>query len=182
MIQKGKLTKIVGAGNVSDDPVVLEEYSSDVSFANRIRPVCVVKPADGRQIQKLVNLANETQTPLVPVSSGPPRFHGDTVPDRGGAIVDFSKMKHVIKIDRTSRYAMLEPGVTYGELIPLLREQGLKLVTPLLPRASESRSESRAETGIPMLVARNREVRKRRIAGIGGLYHLRLGATRRSKP
>ena len=98
MIQKGKLTKIVGAGNVSDDPAVLEEYSSDVSFANRIRPVYVVKPADAKQIQKLVNLANETQTPLVPVSSGPPHFRGDTVPGIGGAIVvDLSGMKKIIR-------------------------------------------------------------------------------------
>ena len=87
MIQKGKLTKIVGAANVIDDPAVLEEYSSDLSFANRVRPVCVVKPADAKQIQKLVNLANETQTPLVPVSSGPPHFRGDTVPGIGGAVV-----------------------------------------------------------------------------------------------
>ena len=65
MIQKEKLTRIVGADNVSDDPAVLEEYSSDISFANRVRPVCIVKPADTKQVQKLVNLANETRTPIL---------------------------------------------------------------------------------------------------------------------
>jgi FAD/FMN-containing dehydrogenase len=48
-------------------------------------------------VQKLVKLANETMTPLVPVSSGPPHFRGDTVPGIGGAvIVDLSGMKKII--------------------------------------------------------------------------------------
>ncbi|MFC1946896.1 FAD-binding oxidoreductase [Chloroflexota bacterium] len=129
MIQKEKLTKIVGAGNVSDDQAVLEEYSSDVSFVNRIRPVCVVKPADAKQIQKLVNLANETQTPLVPVSSGPPHFRGDTVPGIGGAVVvDLSRMKKIISVDRPRRVAMVEPGVTFGELIPAAAKAGIRLI------------------------------------------------------
>jgi FAD/FMN-containing dehydrogenase len=139
MIQKGKLTKIVGAGNVSDDPAVLEEYSSDVSFANRIRPVYVVKATDAKQIQKLVNLANETQTPLVPVSSGPPHFRGDTVPGIGGAIVvDLSEMKKIISVDRPRRVAMVEPGVTFGELIPAAEKEGIRLNMPLLPRKSKT--------------------------------------------
>jgi FAD/FMN-containing dehydrogenase len=139
MIQKEKLTRIVGAGNVSDDPAVLEEYSSDVSFANRVRPVCIVKPADTKQVQKLVNLANETRTPLVPVSSGPPHFRGDTVPGIGGAVVvDLSRMKKIISVDRPRRVAMVEPGVTFGELIPAAEKEGIRLNMPLLPRKSKT--------------------------------------------
>ncbi len=139
MIQKNKLTRIVGAGNVVDDPAVLEEYSGDVSFVNRVRPACVVKPADAKQIQKLVNLANETQTPLVPVSSGPPHFRGDTVPGTGGAVVvDLSRMKKIISVDRPRRVAMVEPGVTFGELIPAAEKEGIRLNMPLLPRKAKT--------------------------------------------
>ncbi|MDH5781642.1 MAG: hypothetical protein OEZ07_03620, partial [Dehalococcoidia bacterium] len=82
-----ELAKIVGAGNVSREPATLDEYSKDMSFVNTITPECVVKPRNTGDIEKIVKLANETLTPLVPVSSGPPHFRGDTVPGTGGAII-----------------------------------------------------------------------------------------------
>jgi FAD/FMN-containing dehydrogenase len=139
MIEKEKLAKIVGAGNVSYEPAALDEYARDMSFVNSVRPLGVVRPATGDQVQKIVNLANETQTPLVPVSSGAPRFRGDTVPGTGGAvIVDMSRMKKVIRVDRGHRVAMVEPGVTFGELIPAVKREGLRLNMPLLPRQSKT--------------------------------------------
>jgi FAD/FMN-containing dehydrogenase len=139
MIQKEKLVKIVGAKNVSDDQAALDAYSSDISFVNTTRPACVVKPANEGDVQKLVKLANDTATPLVPVSSGSPHFRGDTVPSIGGAvIVDLSGMKKIINVDRARRVAMVEPGVTFGELIPEVEKEGLRLNMPLLPRKSKS--------------------------------------------
>ena len=139
MIEKGKLVKIVGAGNVSYEPATLDKYSRDMSFVNTVRPVCVVKPTKAGDIQKIVNLANETLTPLVPVSSGPPHFRGDTVPGTGGAIiVDLSGMKKIINVDRARRVAMVEPGVTFGELIPAAEKEGIRLNMPLLPRKSKT--------------------------------------------
>ena len=44
MIEKENLVKIVGAGNVSYEQAILDEYSRDMSFVNRIKPVCVVNP------------------------------------------------------------------------------------------------------------------------------------------
>ena len=139
MIGKEKLSKIVGAGNVSFDPSTLDEYSRDISFVNSIRPECVVKPAKPGEVKKIVKLANRTRTPLVPVSSGSPHFRGDTVPGAGGAvIVDLRRMNKVIFVDRPRRVAMVEPGVTFAELIPKVRKEGLRLNMPLLPRKSKS--------------------------------------------
>lgn len=139
MVVKTKLVKIVGAANVSDKETALNEYSRDMSFVNTVKPEYVVKPADADEIQQIVNLANETQTPLVPVSSGPPHFRGDTVPGTGGAvIVDLSRMKKIIKVTRKNRVAMVEPGVTFGELIPAVEKEGLRLNMPLLPRQSKT--------------------------------------------
>ena len=110
-----------------------------MSFVNPVRPACVVKPKNADEVQKIVKLANETLTPLVPVSSGPPHFRGDTVPGTGGAvIVDLSGMKKMISVDRARRVAMVEPGVTFGELIPAVDKEGLRLNMPLLPRKSKS--------------------------------------------
>ncbi len=91
-------------------------------------------------VKKLVTLAKETGTGLVPVSSGGPHFHGDTVPSISDAIiVDLSGMKKVDLIDTFERVAsMIEPGVTFGELIPAVAEHGLRLNMPLQPRATKS--------------------------------------------
>jgi hypothetical protein len=139
MIEKGKLVKIVGARNVSYERATLDEYSRDISFANTVRPLCVIKPDNTDDVQKIVNLANKTLTPLVPVSSGPPHFRGDTVPGIGGAvIVDLSGMKKIIHVDRARRVAMVEPGVTFTELIPAAEREGLRLNMPLLSRKSKA--------------------------------------------
>jgi len=50
---------------------------------------------------EIVKWANRTLMPLVPISSGPPRFHGDTIPSVGGSvIVDLRKMKRIMRIDQ----------------------------------------------------------------------------------
>lgn len=139
MIGEKRLAEIVGSGNVIRVQAVLDKFSRDMSFVNAIKPVCVVKPRNADEIEKLVKLARETLTPLVPVSSGPPHLRGDSVPAGGGAvIVDLSSMKKIIRIDRENRVALFEPGVTFGSLITAVAKEGLRLNMPLLPRKSKS--------------------------------------------
>jgi FAD binding domain/FAD linked oxidases, C-terminal domain len=134
-----ELIEIVGRNNVLCKPAVLEQYSSDLSFVPKMRPRCIVKPGNLQDVQKIVRWAKQTLTPLVPVSSGPPHFRGDTVPGIGGAvIVDLSSMKKIIRTDRINRVTMFEPGVTFEELIPAVAREGLRLNLPLLPRKSKS--------------------------------------------
>ncbi len=106
----------------------------------------IIKPKNRDDIEKIVKLARQTGTPLVPISSGPPHFRGDTVPSVGGAvIVDLSSMKKIIRVDRLNRVAMFEPGVTFGELIPAVTEKNLRLNIPLMPRSTKSVTASMLE-------------------------------------
>jgi FAD/FMN-containing dehydrogenase len=133
------LRDIVGGGNILDSEKTLEEYAGDMSFSPRLKPRYVVKPRQANQIQELVKWANENATPLIPVSSGAPHFRGDTVPGTEGVvIIDLSGLNEVTRIDATNRIAMIEPGVTFSELIPQLEKAGLRLNMPLLPRANKS--------------------------------------------
>lgn len=133
------LKGIVGVKNVLDDPDTLEGFSGDESFVHPTRPKCVLRPGSMEEVQEIVKWANTTRTPLVPVSSGPPRFRGDTVPSLGGSIiVDLSGMKKIIRVDRRNRIAMVEPGVTFGELIPELEKEGLAPMIPFVPRSTKS--------------------------------------------
>jgi hypothetical protein len=133
------LTDIVGKQKVVSKPEVLDSYSHDNSFTPRMPPRLVVQPGNADDVQKVVVWANETKTPLVPVSSGEPRFRGDTVPSVPEAvIVDLSRMNEIVRIDRRNRMVIIEPGVTYAQIQPALAELGLELSTPLLPRKSKS--------------------------------------------
>lgn len=139
MVQEGALAKIVGSENTDSGATTLEAYSRDISFTNPVRPAYVVHPGSAEEVMKLVQLANETRTPIVPISSGPPHFRGDTVPATGGSIVvDLGRMNKVVFVDRARRVAMVEPGVTFGNLIPEVKKQGLRLNMPLMPRNSKS--------------------------------------------
>lgn len=133
------LTEMIGKQKVINKQKSLDRYSHDNSFTLPMQPRLVVQPRNADDVQKIVMWANQTRTPLVPVSSGEPHFRGDTVPSVPEAvIVDLSRMDKIIRIDRRNRMVIIEPGVTYAQLQPALAEQGLRLSTPLLPRQSKS--------------------------------------------
>jgi FAD/FMN-containing dehydrogenase len=136
---KEALGRIVGSENLVDAPAALAEYAKDESFVSPLRPWFVVRPGNADEVQKLVTWANETGTPLVAVSSGPPHFHGDTVPSAPAAvIVDLSRLKAIKRIDPRNRIAVIEPGVTFAELDRALAERGLRIARPLAPRSNKS--------------------------------------------
>jgi len=146
-VLKDELSEIVGSENVFDSPEILERYSKDISFVPHIRPRCVVTPTNSDEIKRIVGFANKTLTPLIPVSSGSPRFRGDTIPSIGGTvIIDLSKMKRIIRIDRKNRVALVEPGTTFADLIPALAREGLAPLMPLMPRTTKSVVASVLET------------------------------------
>ena len=139
MSESDALVKIVGKRGVLHKPAILDEYSSDLSFVQPTRPRCVVKPKKAKQVQEIIKWANETNTPLVPVSSGPPHLRGDTVPGLGGSVIlDLSAMKKIIRIDARNRVAIVEPGVTFGELQAALEPEGMSAYMPLCPRNAKS--------------------------------------------
>jgi len=121
-VTKKQLENIVGKGNVLDDEPSLKQYAVDQSFVASHRPDLVAFVATVKQVQKIVRLANKTDTPLIPFSSGK-NLHGATIPDHGGVIVNMSRMKKIIEIDEENWFAIVEPGVTYQELQDILMKK-----------------------------------------------------------
>jgi len=133
-----KLVDIVGDGNFHEAPEILETYSRDHSFVPPRKPLAVIKPKTQDEIKKVVDFANETSIPLIPTSSGFPKFHGDTIPSCPGIVVDLSSLNQVLRVDRRNRVAIIDPGVTFGKLRTSLKENGMVPYTPLLPRSTKS--------------------------------------------
>jgi len=134
-----KLAAIVGKGNVADDAKTLERYARDGSFAVPMKPRLVVKVKSADEVQRIVKLANESGTTLVPISSTGAGQRGDSVPSVPDAVVmDMSGMKRIISVNRQQRVAVIEPGVTYAELNAALAKEGLEFSMPLAPKAGKS--------------------------------------------
>jgi FAD/FMN-containing dehydrogenase len=138
MSVKDAIAEVLEAGEVTDDTELLGRYGQDHSFVRGSSPELLVRVKMREEIEAVVKVANREGVPLVPVSSGPPRFHGDTVPRKGGAILDLSGMDEIGWIDKSERAAFIEPGVTYGKLMPELAKNGLRLPAPLCPRPNKS--------------------------------------------
>jgi FAD/FMN-containing dehydrogenase len=136
---ENELVELLGKDNVLAGPDILKEYSGDASFAPPQTPACIVRPGNTGELQGVVRWANENHRPLVPVSSGGPHFRGDTVPGvEGAVIVDLRRMNKIIRVNRPNRVAIVEPGVTFGDLQAALAQEGLSAYLPLHPRSSKS--------------------------------------------
>lgn len=139
MADKTLLIGIVGAENVLSDRETLDTFASDRGCSSGVPPAFLVKPHSAQEVRELVALANREGFPIIPVSSGGPRNNGDTVPSsRDAVMVDLSGMKKIIRLDPRNKVALIEPGVTFGELKAKADEAGLRVLMPLLPRKTKS--------------------------------------------
>ncbi len=94
-------------------------------------------PENLNDLKRIVSESREKGLGLVPISSKGPHVHGASE-NAAAETVSFEKMNRILKIDRTNRYARVEAGVTFGELITQMRDAGLRLNLPFLPRAGKS--------------------------------------------
>ncbi|MCP4752237.1 MAG: FAD-binding oxidoreductase [Proteobacteria bacterium] len=133
-----KLKKALSSEKISIDDDILKTYSEDLSFADPCTPDCVVYPETVEEIRDVVEIARGNLIPVVPVSSGAPRFRGDTVPGMGGIMVDLGRMKQIVRIDRTDKVVMVQPGVVFSQLRDAVEKEGMKIMTPLCPRDTKS--------------------------------------------
>jgi len=130
MTIKSDLEKIVGLDFIKDDVETLTAYSHDQSFTPPSNPDFVVFPQKVEQVQKIVKLANQSNIPVVPYSSGL-NLHGATIAQRGGIILNLSRMNKILKINEDDWFVIIEPGVTYEQLQDALQPKGLRLMVPL---------------------------------------------------
>ncbi|WP_208606467.1 FAD-binding oxidoreductase, partial [Streptomyces silaceus] len=88
--------------------------------SGRFRPrrlAGVLRPRTGDEVADLVRAAATARTPLHPVSTGRNWGLGSALPvDDGAAVLDLSGLGRIREVDTRRGYAVVEPGVTQGEL------------------------------------------------------------------
>ena len=138
MVNK-QLIELFGKDKVTDRPDALKKYAKSAHLDQGIAPVAVIKAGSAEDVEKAVKWANETKTPLVPVSSTGKHYRGGSNPSVPQAVMlDLSEMKKIRSINRTFRMTVIEPGVTYGEIQEALKKEGLRMNTSLAPRSDKS--------------------------------------------
>ena len=136
-----KLSDIVDKDDIITDADKLNDlYCKPILDGDSITPKAAVLPKNTEQIINLLKYFRTVKDiNVVAISSTTsPKFLNDTVSLENTIIVDLHEMKDIIFIDKRNRVCVVEPGVTWEELIPRLKEQGLRPLAPFLPRPGKS--------------------------------------------
>ncbi|HVW29919.1 MAG TPA: FAD-binding oxidoreductase [Polyangiaceae bacterium] len=125
------LRSIVGDGNVLDGERIEEGYTHDESLTTpAASPDFVVRPASTAQVSRLLAFANEHRIPVTARGAGT-GLSGGAIARTGGILLSFDRMNRILEIDEANHVAVVEPGVTLGELDLETAKRGL--VYPIFP-------------------------------------------------
>jgi len=129
-----KLKDLFPSDRVFVDEATLVEYASDFTEAPARRPDAVVKAQSREEIVELVKFANQNGIPVVPAVARS-NLGGLTIPCKGGIILDLTLMRNVLEVNEDEMYAVIEPGVTFGDIRAYLDEHHptLRFGYPLSP-------------------------------------------------
>jgi len=120
-----ELRSIVTENDVLAGDRIGEEYAHDECLNLRgQRPVCVVRPATTEQVSRLLALAEQHRLPITVRGSGT-GLSGACIPSDGGIVISTERMKRVVEVDVENHVAVVQPGVTLGELDEATRPHGL---------------------------------------------------------
>lgn len=120
---------IVGAKYFSTDPAVIESYRDTLFPVDPPNPFGVILPETTAEVVEIVKLCNELKMPIVPIAVGAP-INGMTMCHENGLVLDMSRMNKIIDIDPDTMVAVIEPGVTIGQMIKALEPYHLMTSYP----------------------------------------------------
>lgn len=122
------LRRAVGRANVVTDPRELGA-AEQATYATRQKVPAIVRPADRKQVQACIRIANRFGLRLWPVSRGKNWGYGSRVPaETGNVMLDLGRMNRIVEVDEELAFARVEPGVTFGQLHEVLARRGSRLM------------------------------------------------------
>ena len=87
-------------------------------------PDGVLYPESSEDVQAIARIAQEHAHVIYPISGGKNWGYGDAcAPVDEAAIIDLGRMNRIFEINRELGYAVIEPGVTQGQLFDAVRQQ-----------------------------------------------------------
>lgn len=119
---------------------LIERYYSPIFNKDNSVPECAFYPTTTEEISSLVKYFRTIQSINVVIISSQtkPKFLDDTTCSENTVILDLSNMKEIPFIDKRNKVCVIEPGITWEELVPNLKQHGLRPLIPFLPRPGKS--------------------------------------------
>jgi 4-cresol dehydrogenase (hydroxylating) len=119
----------IGAAAVRGPTEVGPEWRT-ATFRWREAPLGVLSPRSADEVMACLRIANETATPIYPVSRGRNWGLGSRLPPRNAVILDLSRLDRILDLDMTRGTARIEPGVTFAALQSAADAKGLAFHVP----------------------------------------------------
>jgi len=89
-------------------------------------PDAVVQPVNVAELKLLLETSRRYKIPIVPRGAGTSGY-GGALPTKGGIVVELTRMKNILNIDKEQMTVTVEPGIIWAKLEKELNEKGLKL-------------------------------------------------------
>ena len=103
---------------------VRERHGTDESHHATMAPDAVVFPNKRAEVQQIIQLCSEHDTPVIPFGVGT-SLEGHITALRGGISLDLSNMNSVLRVNAEDLDVTVEAGVTRKQLNQHLRDTGL---------------------------------------------------------
>jgi len=137
---------ILGVGNISADPVILDGYawrSGQLAGPDKFKPrfEAITLPQNTEEVQAIVKLCNKFKLQFKASSTGWGVYCDPTGP--GVIKIDLKRMNRILEINEKNMYAVVEPGVIHAQLQAELMKRGMNCnvngaggITSALPLAA----------------------------------------------
>lgn len=134
---KESLLSIVDERYVSDAIFVRSSYTRGANWDRGIPPAIVVKPGTTEEVSRIIKLANEYKTPIIPRGGGATTVLGGFPrTDRAelSIMVDMTRMNKMLYIDEENMVVGAEAGIILSDISTIISEKGYHMHTVAIPQ------------------------------------------------
>ncbi len=118
------LKSIMGDDQISTGESARSLHSRDQSSHTAHMPDMVVWPDTTEQVSRIVAFANRERIAVTGWGAGS-SLEGNSIPLRGGIVMDFARMNHILKVYPEDFQIVVQPGIFYKDMNKSLAQHGL---------------------------------------------------------
>jgi glycolate oxidase subunit GlcD len=119
-----ELLGVLGAAGVIHEPARLLAYECDGLALLRHRPALVLLPRTTDECSRAMRILHREKIPVVGRGAGT-GLSGGATPVEGGVLIGFARMRDVLEVNATDRYARVQAGVVNVDLTLAVEKHGL---------------------------------------------------------
>ncbi len=119
-----KLQRIVTENRFSLTDADREQHARDQSSHQAHLPDGVIWPINTAEVSAIMRTASKYRIPIVGWGAGS-SLEGNPIPVRGGIVVDFGQMDHILEVHEQDFQVTVQPGILYKDMNQILARHGL---------------------------------------------------------